>query len=91
MSEYRTIPTTCEVWHAIQTAHPDMVVFSCHTDMDGERTPDRGQAFTAWGFGGHAFPVMEAFSTWEINREHPAERINEQHQYWLCCGEKTDE
>lgn len=80
--EYRKFTTTYEVWAAIRTAHPELVVFGGFCDMEG------GRVQTSYGFKGGEHPIIEAYSTWDADQENPYERKNEVHNYWLCVGKE---
>lgn len=85
--DYRVVETSAEVWAVIRARHPEMRVFGSYSAPDGDYLgggTSVGTMFTSYGFAGHDFPVIEARTTWDIDRERPAERINEQHRYWLC-------
>jgi hypothetical protein len=84
------VPTSYEVWKAIRYAHPDMKVFGSFSAPDGDYfgNPNKGRMLTSYGFANGDHPVIEAETTWDIDREKPWNRINEQHKYWLCIPKK---
>lgn len=88
--DYRTVQTTPEVWQAIREAHPEMVVYGSFSAPDGNYfgNPREGRMFTSYGFAKGNFPVIEAETTWDIDRGNPCRRANERHKYWLCLPEK---
>jgi hypothetical protein len=93
-SDYRTIETSAEVWAVIRARHPELRVFGSYSAPDGDYlsgNTDRGTMFTSYGFLGHDFPVIEARTTWDVDHEQPHVRVNEQHRYWLCIGDRGDE
>lgn len=87
MKDYKKIPTSPEVWAVIRARHPEMCVFRSYSaapggDIFGDK--NNGRMLTSYGFKGGDYPVIEAQTTWEVNKEAPHERVNEQHEYWLC-------
>jgi len=84
--DYKRIPTSPEVWAVIRARHPELRVFGSYSAPDGERSgdPDKGKMFTSYGFEQGDYPVIEAQTTWDIDREAPCNRENERHEYWLC-------
>jgi hypothetical protein len=92
-SDYKTMPTTYEVWSAIRKAHPDMVVYGSYSAPMGDYygDPSKGRMFTSYGFKQGNYPIIEAETTWKINHDKPEERINEVHKYWLCLPNKNDD
>lgn len=98
MSEYRSVPTTYEVWNQIRLAHAkDLTVFSSFTDPDGSfMGSGQGRADTAYGFKDGTVPVMRAESTWDnepwdYEGVRLSKRVNEQHEYWLCYAIEDDD
>jgi len=91
--DYKTVPTTLEVWRAIREAHPEMVVYGSFSAPDGNYygDPSEGKMFTSYGFKQGEFPVIEAETRWDIDRAKPYERHNERHKYWLCLPEKAED
>ena len=89
-SDYKTVQTTPEVWRAIREAHPEMVVYSSFSAPDGDYFGNHreGRMFTSYGFKSGDFPVIEAETTWDIDRENRCNRVDERHKYWLCLPEK---
>lgn len=77
MTDYKRVKTSAEVWNTIHTRHPELRVLSNY-DLS------KGKLFTRYGFPQSDFPIIEALTTWDINREHPEIRKNEKHEYWLC-------
>lgn len=95
MTDYKTIPTSAEVWAVIQARHGrELHVFSSFTDPSGTFNGGpgkQGKVFTSYGFKDGDFPIMEAETTWEIDCEKPYERVNEQHKYWLCLPVRQED
>jgi len=95
MNDYKTVATTPEVWAVVHASHHnELVPFSSFSNPDGTFNGgcgQRGEMFTAYGFKGADYPLMEAKTTWEIDRETPYKRINEQHRYWLCLPTREDD
>ncbi len=95
MPDYKTIPTTPEVWAVIKARHhADLSVFSSFSNPDGTfigGCGQHGEMFTAYGFKGADYPLMEARTTWDIDRAEPHKRINEEHKYWLCIPIKEED
>lgn len=85
MSEYTRVPTSPEVWRSIKASHgAKLKVFGSYSNPSGnDGISSTPTMFTSYGFGGAAFPIMEAETTWEIDPERPFDRVNEQHSYWL--------
>lgn len=90
--DYITVQTNYEVWSAIRTFHGDMVVYGSFSAPEGNYYGNQDQAkmFTSYGFEQGNYPVIEAETTWDIDRENPHKRQNEQHKYWLCLPLKED-
>ena len=89
MRDYKIYETTKEVWCEIKKAHNDnLCVFSSYSAPDGDYfgNPSQGKMFTSYGFKCCDFPVMEAETTWDIDRQNPNERNNEKHIYCIFCG-----
>ena len=96
MADYKTIPTSLEVWAVIRAAHPEMVVFGSYSYPEGNPhgNMDMGEMFTSYGFPGGDYPVIEARTTWGIIRNEGClfhKRENEKHEYWLCLPIKEEE
>lgn len=89
MSDYAKVKTSAEVWAVIRARHPDMRVFGSYSAPDGDQfgNPSKGKMFTSYGFDGGDYPVIEALTVWDIDRES-YERKNEIHEYWLCVPKK---
>jgi len=86
MCRYKVISTSAEVWSAIKARHhSELVVFGSYSAPDGDPygRDDQGRMMTEYGFKDADYPLMRAETTWNINREDPAKRENEKHQYWL--------
>ncbi len=92
MSDYKTIPTSAEVWAVIRARHPELEVFGSYSAPDGDQfgDPSKGKMFTSYGFRQGDYPVIQAETTWDIDREHEHKRLNEEHKYWLCVPVKED-
>lgn len=93
MSDYARIPTSAEVWAVIHARHKDdLGVYATFSAPDGDPNgnPDVGRMETAYGLRGSDYPLMEARTTWEIDRSQPHRRLNEKHEYWLCVPKKDD-
>lgn len=92
MSDFRRVSTSPEVFAVIRARHPELRVFGSYSAPDGNQfgNPSQGVMFTSLGFSGHEFPIIEAQTTWDIDREQPYKRISEKHEYWLCIGIKED-
>lgn len=87
MGNYIQIKTSPEVWAVIRARHRDLEVFGSFSAPDGEDgNPEQGRMFTSYGFSDGDFPIIAAQTTWEIDRNNPANRRNEKHEYWLCVG-----
>lgn len=80
------IPTTYDVWRTIRKAHPELMVFSSFSAPDGNYygNPDQGEMITTYGFRASDFDLIGARTTWDVDRDNPANRLNEKHEYWLC-------
>lgn len=91
--DYKRVTTAAEVWKAIRSSHPELQVFGSYSAPDGDfySDPSKGKMFTSYGFEQGDYPVMEAETTWDIDREQPYKRINEEHKYWLCLPIKCDD
>lgn len=88
------IRTTKEVYKAIYNQHHSHLhVFESYSAPDGDELgrPDQGVMYTAWGFRYAQNPIISARTTWDINREEPYKRNNEQHEYWLCVAMDDEE
>lgn len=85
---YKTIPTSPEVWAVIKAKHhKDLVVFSSFSNPNGDFNGNLtgiGEMFTAYGFKDADYPLMEVKTTWKIDIENNYLRNNEKHEYWLC-------
>lgn len=92
MSNYKTIPTSAEVWAVINARHPELRVFGSYSAPEGDQfsNPEKGRMFTSLGFKNSDYPIMEAQTTWDINIENPSKRMNEKHEYWLCLPIYTE-
>lgn len=94
MGDYKTVPTSPEVWAVIKARHhADLVVFSSFSNPDGTfhgGCGQQGEMFTAYGLKGADYPLMEARTTWTIDREQPHTRVDEDHKYWLCLPVKEE-
>jgi hypothetical protein len=88
MSEYKTIPTTYEVWKTIKEHHPDLVVFGSFSAPDGDYfgDPNRGKMFTSYGFKNTDYPIVQAETQWNIGFPDRSVRHDEEHEYWLCVA-----
>jgi len=95
MSDYKKVETTGAVWDAIMAAHrSQLTVFSSFSDPSGTMFGgggQRGRMETAYGFNDADYPLIEAKTTWDIDRMKPYERVDEQHQYWLCLPQKDED
>lgn len=93
--EYKRIATSPEVWAVIKARHNSQLkVFSSFSDPRGHQFGGvgvEGRMETSYGFEGADCPLMEAKSTWTIDRERPHERVGEIHEYWLCLPQNEDE
>ena len=71
--DYKTVPTTIEVWQAIRKAHPEITVYGSYSAPGGDYlgNPNVGKMFTSYGFKQGNFPIIEAETTWDIDRELP--------------------
>lgn len=92
---YEITETSAEVWAVIRAKHhADLVPFSTFSDPDGTMfggSGQNGRMETAYGFQGADFPIMEAVTTWDIDRSEPYKRLNEKHRYWLCLPRKSED
>jgi len=88
--DYKRVSTSAEVWAVIRARHPEMCVFGSYSAPDGDQfgDPGKGKMFTSYGFKQGDYPVIEAETTWDIDREHPCNRKNARHEYWLCLPNK---
>lgn len=93
MNDYRRIPTTPEVWAVIRARHTELVPFGSYSAPDGDQfgNPDQGVMFTSYGFRCGDFPIIEAETTWDIDRDRPNERVNQSTRYWLCVPVEEDD
>lgn len=93
MGNYKRVSTSAEVWAVIRARHPEMRVFGSYSAPDGDYfgDPSKGKMFTSYGFEHGDFPVIEAQTTWDIDREFSYKRLNEKHEYWLCLPIKEFE
>jgi len=91
--DHKRVETSAEVWAVIHARHPDLKVFSSYSAPDGDQFGNHDIAVmqTSYGFETADYPIMEAKTTWRVNREKPHERINEKHEYWLYIIEKEDD
>lgn len=92
MRDYKRVPTSAEVWAVIRARHPEMRVFGSYSAPDGDHFGDlsKGKMFTSYGFEQGDFPVIEAQTTWDIDKETPLKRVNERHEYWLCLPNREN-
>ena len=89
MSDYIRVLTTEEVYSAIHRAHPELKVYSSYSAPEGDQhNPSVGRMETAFYFMNRDFPIIEAKTTWDIDRSAPETRKNLTQTYWLCIGEK---
>ena len=60
-------------------------MFSSYSAPDGDEFGDmsKGVMKTTYGFKDADYAFMEAETTWDINREIPYQRDNEETDYWL--------
>jgi len=95
MGEYKKVETSPEVWDAIRAKHRDrLTVFSSFSDPSGTfcgGSGMRGRMETTYGFPDADWPLIEAKTTWTIDQAKPYERVNEQHQYWLCLPQRDED
>ena len=86
MNDYKRVPTSAEVWAVIRARHPELRVFGSYSAPDGDEFGDtsKGRMFTSYGFTQGDYPVMEAQTTWDIDREDPGSHKNQRCEYWLC-------
>lgn len=83
---YRRVSTSAEVYAVIRARHAaDMAVFSSYSAPDGDHfgDPETCVMETDWGLKGQAGPLLGIRTTWQRDREHPAQRPCERHEYWL--------
>ena len=92
MRDYKRVPTSAEVWAVIWARHPELEVFGSYSAPGGDQfgDPRKGKMLASYGFQHGDYPVIEAQTTWDIDRETPSKRNNEQHEYWLCLPIKED-
>ncbi len=83
---YKKMVTSAEVWAVIRARHKDLVVFGSYSAPDGDQhgDPSQGRMDTSYGFYGSDYPIIEASTTWTINRDKSYERLDETTLYWLC-------
>jgi len=86
---YSTIETSPEVYSVIFARHrKDLVPFASYSAPDGDQFGDinQGVMFTSYGIKDSHFPLIEARTTWDIDRSSKDnfKRNNEEHQYWIC-------
>lgn len=94
MSEYSQIVTSAEVWAVIRAKHHDqLVVFGSFSNPDGNFNgpSDKGEMFTSYGFVEGSCPLLEARTTWTIDREKPSKRIDEVTEYCLCVAVDSED
>jgi len=84
--EYRSVPTSAEVVAVIMARHPELRVFGSHSAPEADHD-GRGRMFTSYGFDGDEVPVLAMENKWDIDREKPHKRLNEEFWYWLCVGQ----
>lgn len=83
----RQIETTSEVCSAIAAAHDaQLVVFDTFSDPTGLH--GKPKMYTAWGFSGTDFPLIEIETTWD--RISDGVRVNVQTRYWLLSPIKHE-
>jgi hypothetical protein len=89
---YVRIATSAEVAAVIRARHDkELAVFASFSDPDGTfngGAGERGRMETAWGFKGADAPILEARTTWTIDRKQQHKRIEEKHEYWLCAAKE---
>jgi hypothetical protein len=92
MTDYNRVATSAEVWAVIRARHPEMKVFGSYSASDGDQfgDPTKGKMFTSFGFDQSDYPVMEAQTTWDIDKECSYKRNNEKHEYWLCLPRREE-
>lgn len=92
MIDYKRVETSAEVWAAIRARHPEMIVFGSYSAPDGEEfgDPSRGRKWISYGFEGCDVPVIEAQTTWDVNRVTPYKVENKRNEYWLCLPNRED-
>jgi hypothetical protein len=84
---YKKMATSAEVWAVIKARHnKDLVVFGTYSAPDGDEYigDSSGRMDTSYGFKDADYPLMEASTTWTIDRDKPSSRIDEITEYWLC-------
>jgi hypothetical protein len=88
--EYKKVITSYDVWSAIRKNHTELKVFGSYSAPNGDYFGDtsQGKMITSYGFENSDYPIIEAETVWDIDREQPYKRINESHKYWLCIGIK---
>lgn len=89
MSDRTLHETSAEVYHAIKKQHKNSLkVFESYSAPNGDQfgNPDEAKMITAWGFEGADFPIIKAETVWDIDRESPHIRENEQHTFWLITA-----
>ena len=94
MDDWIKIQTTAEVWAVIRARHHEQLeVFASASFPDGHpmHGPSDCSMYTLYGFKGADFPFMGAETTWTKNQEKPSERIDEEHEYWLCLNKEQEE
>lgn len=95
MADYKTVPTSPEVWAVIQARHgKELKVSSSFSDPSGTFNGGcgkQGRMETSYSFSDSDYPLMEARTTWDIDRAEPHKRINEKHEYWLCLPKREEE
>lgn len=94
MADWIRIPTSAEVAAVIRARHgKELVVFGSFSDSEGRfncGAGEQGRMDTMWGFSGADAPILEARTTWDIDPEQEHKRVNEKHDYFLCCGKTED-
>lgn len=86
MTDFIRVATTSDVFKSIMSAHPDLQVFGSYSAPDGDEFGFSSLCVmeTLYGFAGCETPFIHAKTTWDKCHEKPYNRINENHEYWLC-------
>lgn len=94
MRDYKRISTSAEVYAVIKVRHTELKVFSSFSDPEGTAFGGcgmQGRMETSYGFEGSDYPILDAKTTWDIDRDQPYKRVNEKHEFWLCLPIKEQD
>jgi hypothetical protein len=91
MAKWKKIETSAEVWAVIHARH-NLQVFGSFSAPGGSPwgDPDQAEMQTSYCFHGSDWPLLEARTTWRIDRSDPVKRYDEKREYWLCYPIEDD-